>query len=689
MKHLIVVYLLILPTLFSCSGAIDFSLGRDGGGGVASSFSFSPQMPLASLDEDTVKTANHLRTLMKDTLMAEGTISSAEADAIIAKYSLDEILAAEESILAGEFVQEDTSGASALVAAMVSGVENLEVTLPKETEFLNLDVTMEDGTTYKVHEILEKHNDLVEEIKLNVANSNGYIISQEQFDKLVLYRARREFLYVFVNSLMAQGSDIIGVMQYLGIVYDSSSETGAVKASIDDINAGINANKYEIRPVRSETQESTYGFLDENKSDVYVFIEKFISLGSIISQNPMIVSYSIDAQNLCKFAIQDDSQACIDAAEERISTLSFKHTLDGEKNLKIIYNQDNIPAPIDLATVKYDVNFRGGLEFDINNLKEASLSVMRKERELDPSAADSTNMTQDNIDLLNRISVSGVIEAGVSVTDLVAGDSISDSDLPAKLYGQINEDINITLPEDLSQTEIDNVYGPDSGLTPSDEGAVSFHMGNTSDTVRLEHVRGNSLYEDIIGINVSTINFYFPPFTLDASDFFIFDLSLDEVSDTVRVAKNSESGDVVITEDSILKNFVSLDNFSIEAVVVEDEVDTGTSTLNDITMSPFNLRTKYQVEDLPESVQTVLINEQGMTLDDYADLTITSPDGNYFALEDMCYSARGGFVDPLYIEGEIGMSGNALIVSQQDMATLDPCLEASFNAALSNATPAP
>lgn len=682
-------FIVLLLMLTSCGGVIDFSFSSLDGGSVSSAFSFSPQMSLSSMDDDTVKTANHLRTLMKDTLMAEGTISAAEADAIIAKYSLDEILAAEEDILAGEFVKPEDGGASAIVSALVSGVENFEATLPRETEFLNLDVTMEDGTTYKVHELLVKHNDLVEEVKLNVANANGYLISNEQFDNLVLYRARREFLYVFVNSLMAQGSDLIGVMQYLGIEYDSSNETGAVKANIDDVNAGINANKYEIRPVRSETQESTYGFLDENKSDVYIFIEKFISLGVILSRDPFIVTYSIDSRNFCKFAVQDDSQACIDAAEERLSTLSFLHTLDGQKSLRIVYDQDNIPSPIDLFNIKYDITFRGGLELNLENVKQAALSVMRKERELDPTAADSSNITEDNINFLNRISVAGDVEIGAGVTDLVAGDNISDSDLPAKLYGQINNDVNIYLPEDLSQADIDTIYGPDSGFTPSDEGAVSFHIGQSSDTVKLEHIRGNSLYEDLIGINVSTINFVFPPFTLDASDFFIFDLALDEVSDTVRVTKNSGESQVVITEDSILKNFVSLDNFSIEGVIVEDEVDTGTSTINNITMSPFNLHTKYQVEDLPLSVQTSLVEDQGMSLTDYADITVTSPNGNFFALEDMCYTVRSGVIDPLYLDAELGMAGNTLLVTNQDITTLDPCLTESFNAAISNATPAP
>lgn len=547
--------------------------------------------------------------------------------------------------------------------------------------------TMENGSELRTCDILINRDRVVKEAQLQLAlNTSGYVVPSSLLDDAIRLQARREAMYVFVNSFLAFGADFMGLLQYIGLdippeVAQLFASSVAVMSSNDWDNGGINYNRWNVRPY-ADNQE----LLARKKANTYMFVEQFIDRGTVIDRATAKVEYRIDTEAFCKFflnkqdtsndgqivdpytAAQNDENLaqCIAAADTYFSRVKFTQFASGTKTIAATYTESQYaPNGLQLFTLSYNLDHSSFIGFDLNELKQFALASMRRELADGSVVAQELQITQERIDAISRITSTGVIGFGSAITDLTmadieAGQTIADSQLPAKLYASIRTGIEIRIPEDMSDQEV-NVLDLDNtdpyAFARMDVGDVYIQIGASEDTAKLEHMRGDSLYEDHLGLNILNLAVQFPPYNLTEDDMFVFDISLNELNGEIRIAKPSATltalSTLNISKSGVLADVVKLSNAEIvlETVDTTDPaVDANRQlTLTGFTISPWKLDVTTDPLSMPWQLLGTDPSTLPLTTGDYFHFVMHSPNGNYFTdANNWGYTARNGVMDPLY-----------------------------------------
>lgn len=716
-KHLS--YGLILMLMTACSGS--FTGSSSGGPSVTggNSVLFSPAVESTSMDLDNVYNINFINNLVIQDLCG-GNSSGCDpqiADVIALLESYD--LEVPESILNGEF-ELPTSG-SAMVAALNSGTTSLRKVENYCTEAgysaINVQVsdglggttsmtlaqymeeyrTMDNGARLKICEILNLRDEIKKEVKLNTASRYGYLMNQDQINETIRLRARREFLYVFVNSFLAFGTDLIGALQYLGIeVPDEAAQ--AFATSVNKINEGINKNKYSIREINETDSNNknatieTKQFFNENKGSTYLFVEQFISQGSVKTQDPVVVEYNIDPVNFCKFMTGNpesgmqagDYDQCVSTSTDYFNKVKLVHRASGDKYVRLEYlDAPYVTEPLPLLNLKYTIDNRSLIEIVLEDVKKGTIAIMRNELENHPDIASQMSITQSRVDSLNSVTLTGSFGIGGAITDLTIDKPLEESNLPAKLYASITQDLYVLIPQNMPDEEVNLLLDPSGQNTEisfrrDNDGDVSVRLGKSDDTVKIQHMRGNNLYQDLIGINLLNANLKFPPYELSTPDLFVFDISLDELNGDIKVVKPTELSTLDIKKDGTLRNFVKLSDLDVQLMTTSSAPTNGSSSrefvLQGVDAKPWNLQLKGDVDSLSSSLKDVIANQsQGMIRpNDTFDMLFSAPQGNLLekgANPNVMFIARApaNTVDPINFTLGLNLDGHAETIGPVDL----------------------
>lgn len=720
-KHL--GYGLVLMLMTACSGS--FMGSSSGGPSVTggNSVLFSPAVESSSMDLDNIYNINFINNLVIQDLCA-GNASGCDpqlADIIALLESYD--LEVPESILNGEF-QLPTSG-SAMVAALNTGSTSLRKVANYCTEAgysaINVQVsdgqggftgmtlaqymdeyrTMDNGARLKICEILNLRDEIKKEVKLNTASRHGYLMTQEQVNETIRLRARREFLYVFVNSILAFGTDFIGTLQYFGIELQSSNTGTGIDqvfaSSVTKINEGIKKNKYNVREVNETDSANTNNtietkqFFNENKGNTYLFVEQFISQGTVRTQEPVVVEYNIDPVNFCKFMTGNDSgmqasdyDQCVSTSTDYFNKVKFVHRASGEKYVRVEYlDAPYVTEPLPLLNLKYTIDHRSMIEVVLDDVKKGTIAIMRNELDNHPDIASQMSITQSRVDSLSALTLNGAFGFGGAISDLTIDMPLEESSLPAKFYGSVTQDIYVLIPQSMPDEEVNLLLDPSGQNTQisfrrEDEGDVSVRLGKSDDTFKIQHMRGNNLYQDLIGINVLNANLKFPPYELSSADLFVFDISLDELEGDIQIVKPTELSTLNIKKDGTLRNFLKLSDIDVQLTTTSAAPANTTLSrefvVETVDAKPWNFQLKGDVDSLSSNLKDVIANQsQGMIgPNDTFDMLLSAPQGNFLkkdANPHVMFAARTnpGTVDPLYYTLGLNLDGHAETIGPVDL----------------------
>lgn len=664
------VFLFVMTGLLAaCSGS--FNMGNGGGGSsVTAGNFFSPAVKSSAMDQDLVYNINFINNLVIQDL-CNGDASSCDpsvADVLALLDSYD--ITAPESILNGEFSLPNSGSAIAMKMSAkaapiadycsVPAFQNINVTVNGSTVTLAAYFSslkrMDNGSHLKICEIMNLREDLKSELKLSVAAQNGYLMSDGQISETLRLRARREFLYVFVNTFLAFGTDLIGFCQWAGCTVDTQV-AGSFASSADAINEGINKNKYNVRPVEDSDGDvtiSTREFFDSNKGNTYLFIEQFFSRGEVINAADAIVKYSIDEANFCKFVVGteiDDTQSttydsqqyddnlseCMNAAHEYFSRLSFVQKANGEKSVQAIYTDSlYLNSPVRIFNLKYSINYNSLFEIILEDLKKAALAFMQHELDHKPAVAAELSITPEKVDTLRNITLQGSFGIGAAVSDVNESQSIEDSLLPAQVFASVTKELYVLIPETVSEAEVDSLTGNNS-FYREEAGDVSYRMAASDKTVRIEHKRGQSLYQDILGLNFLNVDLRFPPYKLTSADFFIFDLSVDELDGDFKIEKPVALSKFEINKNGTLRNYLEMSNLDLTFKSVATTTATSKSYQITEAFGPaWNLDAKVDADSLTTDLKDLIAQQSGgmVSSPDVFSFQMNAPQGSYFKSTD-------------------------------------------------------
>lgn len=555
-------------------------------------------------------------------------------------------------------------------------------------------ITMANGQTYLICELLNLRDGLKQEVERNVQlgiivgkNENYDITQHPEYNEFILKRARREFVFISVNTVLSFATDFIGLLQYLGLDLSDNSEIVSILG--DDLTR-LNTEIYNKR-MQIRTVDENKVYFENQKRNVYTFVEQFWSDGIVISTQPeTIITYEVNTQNLCKYlsgsndTSSADFNACLTEATRFLDKFDITHQLTGDKSIHITFTNSAITTPLTLMELQYDLNYKSFVEFGLPNVK--SIAVAYAEEDLQEGGMLSQQgLDQATIDLVKNTTFQGAVGFGSQILDMgttkvvdgsqVLIDRLEKSSLPAKLHFDITENLLIVLPDDLSAAAIyematsGSAAGTDLNAGTDD---VYLSMSAAEDVLKLRHQRGNNLYQDTLGINASDIVYQMPPYKFDAKDFLIFDLTLDEFNDDFRIQKPTElistinskfeyhkynvlEADVKLSDLDINVEFTRSETCDVNYNEIDgdgidndnnyiiDDVLTCTQKLDDsrITFAPWELDFTVQTASLPTAVTSSLTDSFGAMdyANMYSNMNFKSLTGNAFdtTTNGLCY----------------------------------------------------
>ncbi|MGE3610429.1 MAG: hypothetical protein AB7I27_12640 [Bacteriovoracaceae bacterium] len=548
---------------------------------------------------------------------------------------------------------------------------------------LQSQITMENGSKLRVCDTLINRDKSLNETKLQIAlKTGGYTVPSSKLDDAVRLNARREAMYVFVNSFLAFGSDFLGLMQYIGLeIPDEVAALFASTAAVMETNnwetGGINYDRFNYRPVADNKE-----LLDRKKANTYLFVDQFINRGTVVDRATATIEYRIDTQNFCKFFLgmnnqnmttqeYDDNLAqCITATDQYFNRIKFTQVAKGSKSIALTYTESGFaPNGLTLVSLEYNLDHTSYARFNLSDLKNFVLAVMRKEMAENGQLVQQGIVTQQRLDTVNRITTTGVIGFGSAITDfsmadLNAGKTINDSNLPAKLFLSINEALEINIPEDLSDQDV-NAFDLNTNdsytFSRMDTGAVFLRIAASDESIKLDHKRGASLYEDHLGINLQNLALQFPPYLLTEDDLFVFDISLNELNGNVRVVKPSGTltalSQVSLKKSGVLKEVIKISNFDVQLETI-DTTDYNSNPQyktilpNTLAVGPWKAEITSDPSAIPWSwlgntYSTVASN---FTNNDSVYMLYNSPNGNYLTYNNQYwFTAQNSVIQPVYL----------------------------------------
>jgi len=284
--------------------------------------------------------------------------------------------------------------------------------------------------------------------------------------------------------------------------------------------------------------------------------------------------------------------------------------------------------------MKYSIDYNSLFEIQLENLKAGYLALMRSELDNHPDIAASMNLTESKYNTLNGITITGAWGIGASITDISANQSLSESSLPAKIFASVTRTMDLIIPQSITDTEANELFG-NNQVNRSEPGDIAWHMGVSDELIRVEHKRGQTLYQDILGLNALDLSFKFPPYELTSADFFIFDLSLNEMNGDLKIVKPNALSRFDVKKNGTFRNFLELSNLDITFKTVDTTQPTSTSKslyISEAFAPAWSARALLDADSLNSTLYNSLQSStQGMVgPHDLFDFQLNSPQGSYF-----------------------------------------------------------
>lgn len=398
-----------------------------------------------------------------------------------------------------------------------------------------------EPAVYKVYEHLSLRDKNLEEfkdyVKYDLSTNDSYKdvikVSSEEVTALLKKKARREFLQVNANAILSHGVNIFSFLTFVG--YDVANSNN------NSLFDGLNINKQDLQSIYTSEKDNTLGqaylkdkVLNTNKPAFYYFIEKFISEDDmqVVAGTSNNFEYFINIPNLCKYLGSSGMSGCSETLTTYFNRLRFIQNLQ-TKRISVTYKDaPYVSSETEFFYFDYTYDYKSSLKVDLNNTKTIYAAFLQHELDSAPTTAANNKIDAGDIALLNSATVRGIASINDHIEVPLAAQiengiaDITQTTLASKLGLSLDTDFYVHIPENLDQNVKYDAFS-DSNSTisfnGSSEGDVIMNVPKTDNLVSLAHHRGNTIYDDILGINAPQMDLQFPPYQLSERDLLVLE----------------------------------------------------------------------------------------------------------------------------------------------------------------------
>lgn len=504
--------------------------------------------------------------------------------------------------------------------------------------FLITDVSVTDEpTVFKVYEHLNLRDDQLTEfkhyVKYDLAQTDEYkdIIKVDNSELVALMKkkARREFLQVNSNALLSHGVNLFSFLTFFGYNITNSSNSSFFNQ--------LHLNSSELNTIYTNNKNkpmiNTFlinNVLNRNKPAFYFFVEKFLTEEdmSAVEGSDTKYEYKLNAQNLCKH-LAGGSSGCTTVTQTYLNRIKIIQDIE-TKSVKMTYlDSPYVPTEKVLATLYYTYDYKSKIQVDLSDFKTIVIAFLKHEIDADPSGtASSSHVDQTDVDFLQAMTLTGVVSLNDRIT--VPTDSSTDQDsivdisktnMASKLGLSVDSDFFLRVPEVADPTTFQvNAYN--LGIVGSNEGDVVMSVPAVENFFSLTHDRSTTIYDDVIGLNLPTIDFKFPPYDISSRDLLVLEGAIDPncndwtenqvCNSKLRLSKLAVNNSMDMAYAHLkhyASNRVDFDNWAMGLSPVDlqffipvDTSVTSTSTINrkvagDISLTPFKSYVLYPAKN--------------------------------------------------------------------------------------------
>ncbi len=399
-----------------------------------------------------------------------------------------------------------------------------------------------EPAVYKVYEHLSLRDKNLEEfkdyVKYDLATSDSYKdvikVSDAEITALLKKKARREFLQVNANALLSHGVNIFSFLNFVGYDVTNSSNLQLIQ--------GLNLNTSDLQAIYTNEKDNALAqtylkdkVLNANKPAFYYFVEKFISEDDmqLVAGTTNHFEYFINIPNLCKYISSSGlGDGCAQTLQTYFNRIRFIQNLQTKRITVTYKDAPYISSETEAFYFDYTYDYNASLKIDLNNTKTIYAAFLQHELDSAPTTAAQNNIDAGDIALLNSATVRGIASINDHIEVPLAAQiengiaDITQTTLASKIGLSLDTDFYIHIPENLDQNvKYDAYAGANTTVSfnGSSEGDVVMNVPKTDNLVSLAHHRGNTIYDDIIGINAPQMDLQFPPYQLSERDLFVFE----------------------------------------------------------------------------------------------------------------------------------------------------------------------
>jgi len=399
-----------------------------------------------------------------------------------------------------------------------------------------------EPAVYKVYEHLSLRDKNLEEfkdyVKYDLSTSDSYKdvikVSDAEVTALLKKKARREFLQVNANAILSHGVNIFSLLTWAG--YDVSNSQN------NSIFQGLNINKQDLTDIYVAEKDNALGqtylkdkVLNTNKPAFYYFVEKFISEDDmqLVPGTTNHFEYFINIPNLCKYVSSSGlGDGCAQTLTTYFNRIRFIQNLQTKRITVTYKDAPYISTETEAFYFDYTYDYKASLKIDLNNTKTIYAAFLQHELDSAPTTAAENKIDAGDIALLNSATVRGIASINDHIEVPLAAQiengiaDITQTTLASKIGLSLDTDFYVHIPENLDQNvKYDAFSGSNSTVSfnGSSEGDVIMNVPKTDNLVSLAHHRGNTIYDDILGINAPQMDLQFPPYQLSERDLLVFE----------------------------------------------------------------------------------------------------------------------------------------------------------------------
>lgn len=416
---------------------------------------------------------------------------------------------------------------------------------------------------FSYYEILALRNDNKVELNeyktMNASSTTAATLTAEQIASYQKKKARREFLQVFTNAVMANTSNFFAFLTYVG----GSSTLFEINAELESFFKTMGFNTVNLGQVYTTNRYKTLtrdqlfeGIIKPNKPAFYLFLEKlFLEKDMEYEEATQKITYKIDPISLCKVfsgnsgASPDGTQAivganpdCLRFIEYYLAKVSIAQHISNKKIDIDYYDPTRMSASAKFLTANYTYNYEASLSADLNDYQKIAVAfaeseyALGDERKIDASASNLGTVDAEDIKYLKALTVQGTLAAKNYVE--TEGDQdpekiVDVSKVTLKSYTKIDitKDLLFKVPDG---TTVDRGYydyllstnsSNNGGVSVSDinkEGEIELKLPVRPGLIRIDHTRANTLYGDELKIDLNYLDLKFPPYQFNSTELLSF-----------------------------------------------------------------------------------------------------------------------------------------------------------------------